>query len=104
MNKRHVVVLIVAAFLLGMWVGDMAKSPVAAQSTASQRPMFQEVVVPDKSGGQGAVYMIYNGPGQICPASQTVVSLKGRTEKPASETPAYKAPAAAPTPYKSPAK
>ncbi len=83
MSKSSVLVLVVAAFLLGLWIGDGIRSPVSAQSasTAAQRPMFQEVVVPDKTGTQGAVYMIYNGSGQICPVSQVTVPLRSRGEK-----------------------
>jgi hypothetical protein len=102
MNKANlaVLVLVLAAFLVGVWAGDGLRSPAAAQSAApekqpstsapSRQPMFQEVVVPDKTGEQGAVYMIYHGPGQICAPSQWVVPLKPRPEKADTEKPAVK--------------
>jgi len=82
MNKRSVLALVVTAFLLGIWVGSSMKSPAAAQAPSPQKQMFREVVVADKSGEQGAVYMVYHGPGQICPVSTTLVRLKQEVKKP----------------------
>jgi hypothetical protein len=102
MSKSSVLALVIAAFLLGMWAADSIRSAVsapapaaapAAPAPAAQKPpMFQEVVVPDKNGEQGAVYMIYHGPGQICTPSQWVVPLKQSAEKPAAEQPGVEKP------------
>lgn len=97
MSKGQVLVLVLAAFVLGLWIGDVARSPVNAQvsSSATQKPMFQEVVVPDKAGEWGSVYVIYNGPGQICPYSQKYVALKPKGEKAGASAPsAYDTPKA----------
>jgi hypothetical protein len=95
MNKSTVLALVVAAFLLGLWVGSMRSSAEAQPPAAAAKPpMFQEVVVPDKNGEQGAVYMIYHGPGQICRPSEWIVPLHSKTEKPAGEKPVGEKPAA----------
>ena len=93
MTKTNVgvLMLVVAAFLAGMWFSDSLRSAAVAQPAAAQKPpMFQEVVVPDKTGEQGAVYLIYHGSGQICTPSQWVVPLKAKVEKAETEKPEVK--------------
>jgi len=90
-TNAGVFILAVAAFLSGMWLGDSLRSPAVAQPAAAQKPpLFQEVVVPDKTGEQGAVYLIYHGSGQICTPSQWVVPLKAKVEKAETEKPEVK--------------
>jgi len=90
-TNAGVFMLVVAAFLAGMWMSDSLRSPAVAQPAAAQKPpLFQEVVVPDKTGEQGAVYLIYHGSGQICTPSQWVVPLKAKVEKAETEKPEVK--------------